>query len=784
MDESLNKDFLDAVNTGRASLVRELMSKGANIEIRDDQGKTPLLIAASKGHLEVVQVLIEVGCDLKAKDHHKQNALHKAILGNSKNIVCVLLDTKTVEYDLKDDQGKSPLDYAKEGWSDPKHIDTLEKIFDVKCQNLLQTEDFEALLSDQDLVIYLIKSGSPQIFDLMNKGLEINVNATGSCYTQSPLYYAFRAGHKDLFKKLIDLGANTGSLGLENHLPVNYSYPFLKADCDMLSILIQGGFNINSQDAQGRSALYIALEYSQKETAEALIKLGCDVNLPDKDTRYPLHKVMQAILDPVDRISLINLLLENGADVKVKDKEGKNPLHKALEVFHSSPDEKVDIVHKFLENGIDINERDRYGQTAFGKALYVYLNTEKSCRKENDLDDLHALFINGADINIPDNKGCIPLHYGASSGRDMVKLLTKYGNKVDTLDKSNETPADKAVANFIASRFKESLDISGLEELLDKGATFTMKEEFSRDPKSLLYYAIKKGAILTALYLIKNDLDLHEENYDKDKLLSLAIDHDNDRVAFALLDKDKSLRVPDLLDEKNSPLNKAITKKNLKLIHKLLDLGAGVTPKHFNRIITKDIDKTDHVGFMSIMIKLLDPKTNVVSKNQLVYQAALRQVSQAVDKFKKEEKGYSQLEDLRDIIKSLKSILNNPDDCVFSDKKEEEKLLKLCHDLLPHIENEYSSLSEDHFEYLLSKSDPVSFNEHQLEKTPDKAIKRILEHLPNEGGQILTFSKAGVYIVDQIQNYLIQKHDSIPHDSTPDVQEAGASIESEDEIPV
>lgn len=50
-------------------ITKLLLEKGANIEALDPEDQqTPLLLAADKGHEEVVRVLLENGANLKAPD--------------------------------------------------------------------------------------------------------------------------------------------------------------------------------------------------------------------------------------------------------------------------------------------------------------------------------------------------------------------------------------------------------------------------------------------------------------------------------------------------------------------------------------------------------------------------------------------------------------------------------------------------------------------------------------------------------------------------------------------
>ena len=55
-----------AAHNGHLDVVRHLVEVGADTDQADNQGATPLCLAANKGHLDVVRYLVEVGAD---KDH-------------------------------------------------------------------------------------------------------------------------------------------------------------------------------------------------------------------------------------------------------------------------------------------------------------------------------------------------------------------------------------------------------------------------------------------------------------------------------------------------------------------------------------------------------------------------------------------------------------------------------------------------------------------------------------------------------------------------------------------
>ena len=60
---------------GRTEMVEMLLEKGADIEARDERYNTPLHLAALQGRMEMVQLLLEKGADHTAGDGRGETAL-------------------------------------------------------------------------------------------------------------------------------------------------------------------------------------------------------------------------------------------------------------------------------------------------------------------------------------------------------------------------------------------------------------------------------------------------------------------------------------------------------------------------------------------------------------------------------------------------------------------------------------------------------------------------------------------------------------------------------------
>ncbi|MFD5285424.1 ankyrin repeat domain-containing protein [Streptomyces rubrogriseus] len=64
----------DAVRRGDADAARTALRAGADLELRDEQGRTPLLLAALADRVAVAEVLVAAGADVDAQDARDDSA--------------------------------------------------------------------------------------------------------------------------------------------------------------------------------------------------------------------------------------------------------------------------------------------------------------------------------------------------------------------------------------------------------------------------------------------------------------------------------------------------------------------------------------------------------------------------------------------------------------------------------------------------------------------------------------------------------------------------------------
>ena len=88
----------------RAEEIEDLIQKGADINVKDGTGETPLFRAVFNGEMDAVKVLLKHGADVNQKNDDGYTALMWAAYKGSKDIVQMLLE-KGADVNIKNNYG-------------------------------------------------------------------------------------------------------------------------------------------------------------------------------------------------------------------------------------------------------------------------------------------------------------------------------------------------------------------------------------------------------------------------------------------------------------------------------------------------------------------------------------------------------------------------------------------------------------------------------------------------------------------------------------------------------
>lgn len=176
--------------------------------------------------------------------------------------------------------------------------------------------------------------------------------------------------------------------------------------------LIEGGLDVNMQDARGRTAVLAATQASQAATVAALLEVGADVNIRDaRLDNVLLYAGAEGLLE------VLKLAIAAGADTKLTNRYGGTALIPACERGH------VEVVRELLtQTDVNVNHVNNLGWTGLLEAIVL-----------SDGDVVHQrvvelLIRHGADVNLPDKDGIRPLQHARSRGfKEIAAMLEKAG---------------------------------------------------------------------------------------------------------------------------------------------------------------------------------------------------------------------------------------------------------------------------------------------------------------------------------------------------------------------
>jgi len=108
MDRLFGKRLHRAVKDNDVKSVMRCLDDGEDVNIRDRDGETPLLQACANGHREIAEILLSHGADINARNNFGKTALHQA----SSREVAELLISRGLGVHVRCKSGRTPLHEA------------------------------------------------------------------------------------------------------------------------------------------------------------------------------------------------------------------------------------------------------------------------------------------------------------------------------------------------------------------------------------------------------------------------------------------------------------------------------------------------------------------------------------------------------------------------------------------------------------------------------------------------------------------------------------------------
>jgi ankyrin repeat protein len=261
IDEDGNSFLHLAVRAGNADIVKFLISKGADVNIKDIYGQTPIQIAPHIGNAEVVIQLVSKGAEINIKNSIGRTPLHDTVYHNQFQIVKYLV-SQGAEINTKDIRSKTPL-----------HDGVINN--NVEISKYLITKGADVNVKDGDgktsLHYAVINENLPLIKTLVSTGADVNIR---NKFNRIPLHYAADEGYLEIVKYLILIGSEIdakaafylqmGSVELilgctSLHLAARNGH------LEVTKYLVSQGANVNLKNNEDKDALDLAKERKNQE---------------------------------------------------------------------------------------------------------------------------------------------------------------------------------------------------------------------------------------------------------------------------------------------------------------------------------------------------------------------------------------------------------------------------------------------------------------------------------------------------------------------------------------
>lgn len=297
---SISQPALDAVRRGDAETLRHILSSQPEMARAKEPsyGATLLHIAAQRGWVPLMDMLVQHRSNLNARDSIGRTPLHYALMAGEQQAVEWLLQ-KGADWRLQGEGGLTCLHCA--AMSDNPNLVRLciQKGIPVDAKSLLGTP----------LHVAATANASKAALELVRNGASVHATIPPSQAT--PLHYAASTDAFEVADVLLRHGAQVNARSATGWTPLHNACN-TAAGTRVARLLLKHGADPNATDTAGRTPLF---HLAIKSTTSSS-------NVPQEIQGHLRHIARQK---QAQALALAKLLLSAGANPRVRDATGATP---------------------------------------------------------------------------------------------------------------------------------------------------------------------------------------------------------------------------------------------------------------------------------------------------------------------------------------------------------------------------------------------------------------------------------------------------------------------------
>jgi ankyrin repeat protein len=483
--ENLGRTALHlALATSNFDAARFLLSKGADPNVTDEKGLTPLHVAAfhANGLGEAIANLLREKGVAKAEGNNHGTENMAALLDSH---------TETIRFLIESGMDISAMTWGKNGMNAALNVlaATIEKI--TKRIDSLQETNLHAgptapkcctsddnndkmgkevlkeaiKHSDVEKVRNLIEMGADlgkttwrkgvnalhvasqhakktEILDVILETGDFDINGRDE-EGKTALYYAMldKNVETEAVRYLLGKGADPTTRANNGFTPFHMAAAFSR-ESDILDLFLATNkkFDIDFRNQSGRTALHMAAMESNSATAEFLLVKGANPNVTDEDGATPLH-VAALVAKDMDIVKL--LINHKDTDVNCLVNGGRNALDCAMGNMFGLGEAIVNLLREKMAAKAEGDDYEPKNMAASVPAGCI--------KQDSDMETIRYLLEDGQDISEMTwgENGANALHLAAAKNEettDLIDAILETGKfDINGIDNDGRTPLHYAI---------------------------------------------------------------------------------------------------------------------------------------------------------------------------------------------------------------------------------------------------------------------------------------------------------------------------------------------------
>lgn len=581
LDEDGNSVLHLAALIDDADLVEFFIFKGADPELKNKAGDTPLHVAIKNNSLRAAKILAATGSTLFTKDGENVTALDAGLeKGEEFYNIFITPETGTI----KDPEGKTIVHYFVESKNRDAVLTCINKGLPISIKDnkgltpldlaFNYINDYESVQIAADL----IQGGADEIttdFAYFQNAVSNRNLSERYADGQTPLHLSSIHGHKAIAEYLLKNNASSSAQDSQGSTPLHEAVRY--GNLEIAALLLENGANVNAKDNIGKTPIMILPPQDKVEkTYKLLIENKADLTQKDMYGDTILHTAAMLKLNS----ELITLLTKNGADINARNKEGVTPLHIAIQ------QQDAKTIKLLTTNGANIHSMNKNKQTPLTLALNseneifeATINSSNIMSQDSDGNTpLHIAILNDAglpkikyiislteDVNIRNSEGNNSLFLAILKNRQKVgEMLLAKNADIFATNTNNNSPLKVALRHggtvqdwLITSRTIRSTDGSG---------------------NTVLHYAAEWEFADAIDFLIIKGADIHAKNANGETCLFSAVKTNNPEIIQSVISGGASIKDRDNMG--NTALHTAVRYDALESMKKVIDLGVNINTQN------------------------------------------------------------------------------------------------------------------------------------------------------------------------------------------------------------